>query len=242
MSGDKGIKIQKVIADAGICSRRRAEELVRQGRVTVDGRPAKLGERVFPERQEILVDGKPLKPARKVYVILNKPAGYVSSTRSQFGEKTVMELLRGIEERVYPVGRLDKDTEGLLLLTNDGEFAQRIMHPRFGIRKTYLVKTHRGIPDDVLQKMMKGALIDGKRVVPDYLMRLSARKYKITLHEGMKRVVKRFFQAFGYRVVYLYRESIGGLKLRGIPKGKWRYLSVDEVEKLLSSGNNREGR
>ncbi len=228
-----GEKIQKVIAESGLCSRRKAEELVRQGRVLVDGRVARVGERVFPEKQQISVDGKPLKLQRKVYIMMNKPAGYVSSTRSQFGEKTVLDLLKGVKERVYPVGRLDKDTEGLLILTNDGELANRIMHPRFGIKKTYLVKTNQEVLPGDLEKMKKGAVLDGKLVVPDYLEKLSTRKYRITLHEGMKRVVKRFFLHFGYRVVYLYRESIGGLRLQGLPKGKWRYLSPEEINKIF---------
>ncbi len=232
MRGD--MKIQKFIAMAGVCSRRKAEELIRQGRVFVDGRPAKIGERIVPGKNRIEVDGREVKlPQKKVYIMLNKPAGIVTSTRSQFGEKTVLELLGEVKERVFPVGRLDKETEGLLILTNDGELAYRITHPSFGVKKTYFVKTDREVPEQTLESMRKGTFIDDKKVVPDLLQRLGRRKYRIILHEGMKRVVRRLFLSYGFRVVYLRREAIGALRLGRLSKGKWRYLSQRDLEKIF---------
>ncbi len=228
------MKLQKFIAMAGICSRRKAEELIRQGRVFVDGRPAKIGERIIPGKNRVEVDGKEVKlPQKKIYIMLNKPAGFVTSTKSQFGEKTVLELLGEVTERVFPVGRLDKETEGLLILTNDGELAYRITHPSFGIKKSYLVKTDREVPPQMLGNMRKGTFIHGRRVVPDLLQRLGRKKYRIILHEGMKRVVRRFFLSYGFRVVYLKREAIGSLRLGNLKKGQWRYLSQRELEKIF---------
>ncbi len=229
----KDIKIQKFLAMAGVCSRRRAEELIRQGRVTVDGRPARIGERIVPGIHRIAVDGKEVKIRDKVYIALNKPAGVVTSTKSQFGEKTVMDLLGDVKERVFPVGRLDKDTEGLLLLTNDGELAHRITHPRFGVKKTYFVKTDREVPEEILEKMRRGTPVDGKTVVPDLLQRLGRKKYRIILHEGMKRVVKRLFLAHGFRVVHLKREAVGNLRLGHLKRGEWRYLTRRDLEKIF---------
>jgi len=227
-------RLQKIIAEAGICSRRKAEELIKAGKVTVNGKPAELGDKADPERDEILVEGKPIKIPEKVYIMLNKPAGYVSSTKSQFGEKTVMQLLKGLRVRVFPVGRLDVDTEGLLLLTNDGDFANRVMHPRYEIRKTYFVVLDGELAESDFEKLKRGILIDGKRVKIDLIEKRGKNKYRLVIHEGMKRVVKRLFAALGFRVKYLFRDKIGNLSLHGLPRGKWKRLSKRELRLIFS--------
>lgn len=227
-------RLQKIIAEAGICSRRKAEELIRAGKVTVNGKKAEIGDKADPERDEIFVEGKLIKIPEKVYIMLNKPAGYVTSTKPQFGQKTIMELLKGLKIRVFPVGRLDLDTEGLLLLTNDGDFANRIMHPRNEIKKTYFVVLNGELTDEDIQKLKQGVVIDGKRVKVDSIEKRGKNKYRLVIHEGMKRVVKRIFAALGFRVKYLFRDKIGNLSIHGLAKGKWKKLSQRELRLIFS--------
>ncbi len=227
-------RIQKIISEAGICSRRRAEEFIKEGKVLVNGRTANIGDKANPEKDEIKVDGELIKLQRKVYIMLNKPEGYVSTTKSQFGQKTVMEILKGLKERVYPVGRLDVDTEGLLLLTNDGKFANNIMHPKYKVKKTYFVVLDRELSRENYKQLKNGVEIDGKVIMADSIERMGKRRYRLVIHEGMKRVVKRLFSQMGFRVRYLLREKIGGLSLGKLPKGKWRKLPKKETELIFS--------
>jgi len=227
-------RIQKIISEAGICSRRRAEELIKNGKVLVNGRIANIGDKANPEKDEIKVDGELIKPQRKVYIMLNKPEGYVSTTKSQFGQKTVMEILKGLKERVYPVGRLDVDTEGLLLLTSDGEFANNIMHPKYEVKKTYFAVLDGELSRENYKQLKNGMEIDGKVIMADSIKRVGKRRYRLVIHEGMKRVVKKLFLQMGFRVRYLLREKIGGLSLGKLPKGKWRELTKKEIELIFS--------
>ena len=230
-------RIQKVLAQAGLCSRRAAEEMIRQGRVTIDGRRAELGEQADPARQKIAVDGKPVAAAeKKVYLMLNKPRGYVSTAHDERGRKTVTDLVRGCGARVYPVGRLDYDSEGLLLMTNDGALTQKLTHPSHEIGKTYQV-TVRGDLSRVpaLGQPMK---IDGYEIAPATVFILSQQdehtaRLSMTIHEGRNRQIRKMCEQVGLDVRRLKRLAVGDLTLdRGLAPGKWRELTEEEIAYL----------
>lgn len=230
-------RIQKVLAQAGLCSRRAAEEMIRQGRVTIDGRRAELGDQADPARQKIAVDGKPVAAAeKKVYLMLNKPRGYVSTAHDERGRKTVADLVRGCGARVYPVGRLDYDSEGLLLMTNDGALTQKLTHPSHEIGKTYQV-TVRGDLSRVpaLSQPMK---IDGYEIAPATVFILSQQdehtaRLSMTIHEGRNRQIRKMCEQVGLDVRRLKRLSVGELELdRGLAPGKWRELTEEEIAYL----------
>ena len=230
-------RIQKVLAQAGLCSRRAAEEMIRQGRVTIDGRRAELGEQADPARQKIAVDGKPVAAAeKKVYLMLNKPRGYVSTAHDERGRKTVTDLVRGCGARVYPVGRLDYDSEGLLLMTNDGALTQKLTHPSHEVGKTYQV-TVRGDLSRVpaLGQPMK---IDGYEIAPATVFILSQQdehtaRLSMTIHEGRNRQIRKMCEQVGLDVRRLKRLAVGDLTLdRGLAPGKWRELTEEEVAYL----------
>ena len=230
-------RIQKVLAQAGLCSRRAAEEMIRQGRVTIDGRRAELGDQADPARQKIAVDGKPVAAAeKKVYLMLNKPRGYVSTAHDERGRKTVTDLVRGCGARVYPVGRLDYDSEGLLLMTNDGALTQKLTHPSHEIGKTYQV-TVRGDLSRVpaLGQPMK---IDGYEIAPATVFILSQQdehtaRLSMTIHEGRNRQIRKMCEQVGLDVRRLKRLAVGDLTLdRSLAPGKWRELTEEEVAYL----------
>jgi len=234
-------RLQKIMAESGIASRRRCEELILEKRVKVNGIIAELGTKADKEKDLIEVDGKPLKAkGQKVYIMLNKPVGYITSAKDQFGRPTVLDLLKGVKERVYPVGRLDYDTEGLLLLTNDGDLTYAITHPKHNINKTYraVIKGIAGKKE--IDAFRKGLAIDDYVTSP---AKLSIIKIidgnsivDITIHEGKNRQVRKMCAAVGHPVIRLKRTSIGGLKLGGLPVGAWRYLTAEEVAYLKSMG------
>lgn len=233
-------RLQKILAKAGIASRRNAEELIRQGKVTVDGIVVtEMGLRVDPERQHIAFEGKPLsRPEEKIYLLLNKPRGYVTTMRDPQGRPIVSALLTDISVRVFPVGRLDFDTEGALILTNDGDFADRILHPRFEIKRTYQARVN-GYPSrEKLQQLEEGIELDDKKTWPAQL-RVIARNststtIEITIHEGRKRQVRRMFDAIGHRVIALKRIAYGGLRLGDLADGKYRRLNEHDIALIFS--------
>ena len=222
-------RLQKIIAAAGICSRRKAEQLILQGRVFVNGKPAKLGQKADPEEDEILVDGKPLKIQKKRYIALYKPRGYLTTLYDPFGRKTIRELIGDIEERVFPVGRLDEDSEGLLLLTNDGEWANRIAHPRYEVEKEYIVILSRPPESEEEKTVLRGIEVDGRRVDVRRFKKIGRKKYLVVIHEGRKRIIRRMFQQLKAEVVRLIRTRIGSIKLKGLRPGQWRELTEPEV-------------
>ena len=232
-------RIQKLISEAGLMSRRAAEQAILAGRVLVNGEAAELGRRADPETDEILVDGKRLVPAeRKVYLMLNKPRGYVTSLHDEKGRRCVEELVRGVGVRVYPVGRLDLNSEGLLLLTNDGEFANRVMHPSHEMDKCYhtWVKGE-DIPGAVaiLQSPLE---IDGYRIRPAKVEiqreTPDGAVLSVTIHEGRNRQVRKMCEQAGLKVTRLLRVSEGGLSLGDLRPGCWRELSEEERRQLFS--------
>lgn len=230
-------RLQKILADYGIASRRKAEELIKEGRVTVNGQPAQLGQKADPEKDYIKVDGKLLiKPEPKVYYAFYKPRKVITALFDPQGRPTVKDFIKGIKFRVYPVGRLDYDSEGLLILTNDGELAYRVMHPAYEVEKTYLVKIDGLIEESTIEKLRKGVKIEGKIAIPKavHLVRhLKANSWiRITLYEGRKRQIRKMLMKVGHPVIRLIRVAIDGVKLGELKPGQWRILTKEEVENL----------
>lgn len=231
-------RLQKVMARAGVASRRRCEEMIAAGRVKVNGRVVtRLGTKVDPEKDVIEVNGKVLPPPeKKVYILLYKPRGYVSTVRDPQGRPKVVDLLHGVRQRVYPVGRLDYDSEGLLLLTNDGELAFVLTHPRHRVPKTYEVLVE-GVPDaEKLSQMAKGLLLEDGPTAPAKVRLLKEERgralLEVTIREGRKRQVRRMCEHIGHPVLRLVRTRIGPLSLKGLKPGQYRYLSPREVQQL----------
>ena len=233
-------RLQKLLSAAGVCSRRAAETYLTAGRVTVNGEPARLGQRADPDRDEILVDGRPLAPrAKPVYILLNKPRGYVTTLSDEQGRKTVAELVADCGARVYPVGRLDLDSEGLLLLTNDGDWAQHLLHPSHEVEKTYHVSVF-GPVAGAAARLAAMTDLEGEPIRPARVevLRQTARTavLAVTIHEGKNRQIRRMCARCGLTVKRLRRVQEGPLKLGNLPSGKWRDLSENEVEALRTEG------
>lgn len=233
------VRLQKALAEAGVASRRAAEELIVQGRVTVNGRVVtELGTKVDPRRDRLVVDGRPVNGGGPpVYLMLNKPGGYLTTARDPQGRPTVLELVSGVAERVFPVGRLDADTEGLLLLTTDGELAHRLLHPRYHVPKTYLAEVE-GVPDEAdLAQLRSGVELEDGPTAPAKA-RLVGRTggrlavVELTIAEGRKRQVKRMLGAVGHPVRNLRRTAFGPLTLGALKVGAWRWLEGPEIAAL----------
>lgn len=232
-------RIQKLISEAGLMSRRAAEQAITEGRVQVNGVTAELGCRADPETDEILVDGKQLKrPERKVYLMLNKPKGYVTSLHDEKGRRCVEELVCGVGQRVYPVGRLDLNSEGLLLMTNDGDFANRVMHPSHELNKCYHTWVAGADIPGAVNMLQTPLEIDGYRIRPAKVEILKeipgGALLSITIHEGRNRQVRKMCALAGLKVTRLVRVSEGGLALGDLRLGCWRELSAEEQSRLFS--------
>ncbi len=232
------VRLNKFLSQAGVCSRRKADELIRQGRVKVDGHVVKEpGFRLDPAKQVVQVDGEPVKKAPMVYYLFYKPSGYLTSLHDPHGRKTIAEFLKKLPVRVFPVGRLDADTEGLLLLTNDGDLAHRLLHPRFGLKRTYHA-TVKGHPSAkaIKQLLKDGVEVEGRRVYPQKirLLRKGPRSttYEVVVGEGRKREVRKLFAAIGHPVKKLKRVAFGPLILKGLLPGEIRPLKPEELKLL----------
>lgn len=241
-------RLQKVIAHAGIASRRKAEELILQGKVTVNGEVVKqLGTKVGPN-DVVEVNGIKVEKEEPVYFLFYKPKGVVTTVKDDKNRKTVLDFFPEVTERIYPVGRLDYDTSGILLMTNDGEFANLLTHPKYEIEKTYIAKV-KGIPTrEHLKQLQKGIRLDDGLTAPAKAKFLSANKRKntaiieLTIHEGRNRQVRRMFEKIGYPVMKLKRERYAFLDLTGLNAGEWRPLTPHEVKQLIvlaKNGGNR---
>ena len=229
-------RLQKILSARGIASRRNAEEMLKQGAVTVNGRTASLGDSADPDVDIITVEGKPLPaPQEFVYLMLNKPRGYVTTLSDEKGRKNAAQLVADCGVRVYPVGRLDMDSEGLLLFTNDGEFANRLMHPKHEVKKTYDVWVT-GFQSGAEERLKMPIELDGYRIKAPIVQLLGAdndkARFRVTIHEGRNRQVRRMCDAAGMHVTRLKRIREGKLALGDLPVGKWRYLTGQEVEQL----------
>lgn len=230
-------RVQKLIAAAGLASRRQAEEWITAGRVTVNGQAAILGTQADPAVDRIEVDGRPLSAReRKMYVLLNKPAGYVVSLKDPQGRPVVTELVAGLPARLFPVGRLDYNTEGLLLLTNDGELAQRLAHPSHETGKTYLVKVRGRLDPATCERLAKGVLLDDGPTAPAKIEHVRFTTghtwFELTIHEGRNRQVRRMCEAIGHPVARLKRIRLDFLQLGDLPAGEYRQLTPGEVQRL----------
>ena len=231
-------RLQKIIASRGLCSRRQAEKWIEEGRVRVNGNTAHLGDTADVTEDVIEVDGKRLpKAGRKVYLMLNKPRGYVTTLSDEKGRKNAAQLVENCGVRVYPVGRLDMDSEGLLLFTNDGDFANLLMHPRHEVNKIYRVWVT-GYSEENLELLKQPIELDGYRIKPPKVRAVHVTGEKavleVTIHEGRNRQVRRMCQAANMNVARLKRIAEGALRLGELKEGQWRHLSAQEVEKLLS--------
>lgn len=225
-------RLQKILSARGVASRRAAEKMIADGRVTVNGTAAILGQSADADMDEILLDGKPLPSGDEfVYIMLHKPRGYVTTLSDEKGRKTAAELVEDCGVRVYPVGRLDMDSEGLLLFTNDGEFANRLMHPKHQVDKTYLAWVE-GFSEDALQRLKKPVELDGYTIRTPKVRLVKQGLLEITIHEGRNRQVRRMCDAAGMYVTRLKRVREGVLSLGDLPLGKWRYLTQKEVNRL----------
>jgi len=227
--------LQKYLSAAGVCSRRKGEAFIRAGRVRVNGKTIDtLGTKVDPDRDAVEVDGKPVRAdVALIYIALNKPKGYVSSCFHK-DEKIVLDLL-DIPERVYPVGRLDKDSTGLLLLTNDGYLHYRLTHPSFDHQKEYEVRVAKPLPPAALRKLAAGLPMMDTKTRPARVKRISSRQFRIVLQEGKNRQIRRMVRKVGNQVVDLKRVRIANIKLADLPPGRWRYLAPKEKDQLLRS-------
>lgn len=229
------IRLQKFLSASGVCSRRHGEVYIQDGRVQVNGMVVRvLGTKIDPEKDRVLLDGKPVSTeARLIYIALNKPLGYVASCE-QPGDRIVMELV-DIPERVYPVGRLDKDSTGLLLLTNDGSLHHRLSHPSFDHEKEYEVTTTQPLPEGALRKMAAGLPLMGVRTRPARVRRISPTQFRIILMEGRNRQVRRMVRKVGGEVAALKRVRFASVRLGGLAEGAWRHLTEQEVSDLAGS-------
>lgn len=234
-------RLQKFLAEAGVASRRKAEELIAQGKVKVNGEVVmEMGRKIDPAKDTVTyLDQKvTTKDTKMVYLMLYKPEGYVTTAKEQFGRPAVMDLVKGVKERIFPVGRLDYDTSGLLLLTNDGDLTYKLTHPKHDVDKTYIAKLY-GIPDEgALQKFRRGVVIDGKRTKPAKIQIIDKDKdgrfctAEIIIHEGRNRQVRKMCEAIKHPVAQLKRTATGELKLGDLQKGKYRHLTEKEVKYL----------
>lgn len=235
-------RLQKIIAAAGLCSRRRAEEMIAAGRVSIDGQVAKLGDQADPTVNTILVDGKPLDAAEKLaYVLLNKPLGTVTTMSDPEGRPVVTDLVRDLPVRLFPVGRLDINTSGLLLLTNDGALANRLAHPSHQVDKIYLVKIRGRMTEEAKNTLQEGVPLEDGKTAPAKLSKLRMQGnhtwFELTIHEGRNRQVRRMCEALGYQVSRLVRIGYAFLTLGDLRPGQMRQLTLREIERLKSLGN-----
>ena len=235
-------RLQKYLSACGVASRRKAEELILAGAVKVNGRTAALGDKVDPRKDRVTVHGKPVRAIdEKVYLMLNKPRGFVTTMSDEQGRRCVADLVADAPQRVYPVGRLDRNSEGLLLMTNDGAFANSIQHPRSHIAKTYRVTVRPPVTDEQLARMMAGIPLDGRTTLPCEIETLVKEEervvLKFVLYEGRNREIRRLCEEVGLEVVRLKRIAIDTLTLGMLPQGKWRLLTETEVKRLIRAAS-----
>ena len=242
MAKNEPVRLQKFISQCGVASRRKAEELIAQGKVKINGKTAVLGDKVTPA-DKVYINGKRVvaQNAGCRYIMLNKPRGFITTMSDEKGRKCVAELVKGVGDRVYPIGRLDKDSEGLLIFTNDGEFANKVMHPRNSVYKFYRVTVRPSISEEQLIKLETGVEIDGKKTAPAIVHVLVQDKensrvvLEMILHEGKNREIRKMCEAVGLEVARLKRTQIGGVKMGMLKQGDWRDLTEKEVKAILAN-------
>lgn len=244
MPNKNEVRLQKFMAECGVASRRKSEELIEMGKVKVNGHVAHIGDKINPKKDLVTVRGKKInKVDRMYYIMLNKPRGYVTTVSDELGRKTVMDLI-DVKARIYPVGRLDKDSEGLLILTNDGSFANALTHPKHNYAKVYRVTVRPSVNDEILDKLRNGIEIDGRKTAPCDVNIVTEEEERVVLEfilrEGRNRQIRKMCEAVNLEVARLKRISIGPVKLGMLQPGKSRELTDNEVRKLLRSSNPAE--
>ena len=240
-------RLQKIMSESGFASRRKSEEWIASGKVTINGRVAAVGDKADPDRDTILVCGKPLEAKPKhFYVMLHKPRGFITTMEDEKSRKCVAELVQDVPARVYPVGRLDRDSEGLLLMTNNGNFANAMMHPSTHVSKTYRVTVRPSVTEDQLVQMSVGMEIDGRKTAPAKVKVLSQQPGRVilemVLYEGRNREIRKMCEQAGLEVARLKRIAVGPVKLGMLQPGKWRELTAEEVRVLMAEASKTKGR
>lgn len=232
------VRLQKYLAESGVASRRKSEELIEQGKVKVNGRVAMIGDKVDPKRDTVTVSGKKIvKTKNHIYVVLHKPRGFITTMSDEKDRKCVAELIKDVEGRVYPVGRLDKDSEGMLLFTNDGAFANAMTHPTKHVPKTYRVTVRPSINEEQITALTQGVIIEDRKTAPAEVRVITKEEgrvvLEIILYEGRNRQIRKMCEEVGLEVARLKRTAIGSIKLGMLKQGAWRHLTEDEVRKLM---------
>ena len=247
MANNNEVRLQKIMAEQGVASRRKSEDLIRAGKVKVNGHIAEIGMKINPRKDLVTVGKQKLtnvKNRKMVYIMLNKPRGYVTTVSDELGRKTVMDLLPDFGCRIYPVGRLDKDSEGLLLLTNDGSFTNCMTHPSHEYAKVYRVTVRPAVNDEILFNLRNGIEIDGRKTAPCEVTVLTEEENRVVLefilHEGRNRQIRKMCESQGLEVARLKRISIGPIKLGMLKQGDYKELSEQDVKKLLRSAGHKE--
>ena len=245
MAEDK-VRLQKFMSECGIASRRKSEELIESGKVRVNGAIASLGDKINPKKDTVTVNGKKIvKQKEHKYIMLHKPRGFITTMSDEMERKCVAQLISDVPQRVYPVGRLDRDSEGLLLFTNDGEFANALTHPKKHVSKTYRVTVRPGITDEQLSAITEGIIIDDRKTAPAEVRVVTKEENRVVLeiilYEGRNRQIRKMCEQLGLEVARLKRTAIGSVKLGMLKQGDWRELTEDEVRKLmLAAGLERK--
>ena len=238
------IRLQKFLSESGVASRRKSEELILNGKVKVNGHIAELGSKVDPKRDKVTVRGKTIVYNKeKVYIMLHKPRGFVTTMKDEFDRKNVSDLVTDLGIKVFPVGRLDKDSEGLLFMTNDGEFANNLTHPSKHVNKTYRVTVAGEVDDEKLDKLCTGVDIEGKKTLPCDVFVIERREDRTVLnfiiHEGRNRQIRKMCDAVGLEVLRLKRTEIAGVKMGMLARGKWRHLNEREMQRLTNISSSK---
>ncbi len=241
---NNGVRLQKFISAAGVTSRRKAEELILQGKIKVNGRPAVLGQKIDPKRDKVTVSGKRvIDNSQKMYIMLHKPRGFVTTLNDEQGRRCVADLVADAGVRLFPVGRLDRNSEGLLFMTNDGEFANIITHPSRHVVKIYRVTVKGKVSEEQIDKMSMGLAIDGRKTLPCDITVLQAEENRTVLRfelcEGRNREIRKLCEAVGLNVIRLKRTEIAGVKLGMLPQGRWRELNEKELHRLMNISESK---
>lgn len=235
---DNKVRLQKYLSECGVASRRKAEDLIMAGRVKVNGKPASIGDKIDPNSDTVVVAGKKIKKTKKnTYIMLHKPRGFITTLSDEMGRKCVAQLVEDVGTRVYPVGRLDRDSEGLLLLTDDGEFANALTHPTHHVPKTYRVTVRPTITEEQITALTTGIEIDGRMTMPSEVRVIEKKEGRVVLeiiiYEGRNRQIRKMCDSLGLEVARLKRTQIGSVKLGMLKQGDWRNLTEEEVHKLV---------
>ena len=235
---DNKVRLQKYLSECGVASRRKAEDLIAAGKVKVNGKPASIGDKIDPKNDTVVVAGKKVRKSKKnTYIMLHKPRGFITTLSDEMGRKCVAQLIEDVGTRVYPVGRLDRDSEGLLLLTDDGEFANSLTHPTHHVPKTYRVTVRPTITEEQVTALTTGIEIDGRMTIPSEVRVLEKKEGRVVLeiiiYEGRNRQIRKMCDALGLEVARLKRTQIGSVKLGMLKQGDWRNLTDEEVHKLM---------